>query len=240
MVQDELDQKIATPLYQQLKDAIIASIESGEFEQGSCIPSESELSAKYKISRITVRKAIASLVEEGFLVKRQGKGTFVERPKLERKIIEFLSFSTACEYDGRRPGSKLLKRIVREADDLESKELLLESGDQVIHIQRLRYADDELLLLENNYFSYSNFPYLMKSDLENKSLYKLLRHHGVKLASAKKTLEMTLASPSVAATLSIRKNSPLFKLKGIVNDDAGHPIHLSLQFIRADRYKFVF
>lgn len=240
MPQHVLDQNIVTPLYQQLKEVLVAAVESGEYGYGTCIPSESELSEKYKISRITVRKAVTEMVKEGLLEKHQGKGTFVEKPKLERKIIEFVSFSTACAYNGMRPGSKIIKREVRESDENERKELLIKPGDQVIHIQRLRYADDDLLLLENNYFSYKNFSYLMQSDLEKNSLYEVLKGHGVRLSSAKKTLEMSLATSSIASQLNIRPNSPLFRLKGIVFDDTGYPVHLSLQFIRADRYKFIF
>ena len=235
-----LDQNIVTPLYQQLKEALIALIESGKLQPGMCIPSESELSLRYEVSRITVRKAISSLVEEGLLVKKQGKGTFVEKPKLERKIIEFASFSTACAYNGMRPGSKLVKRAIEEPDENRRRELELEPDDRIIHIQRLRYADAELLLLENNYYSYATYPYLVEADLENNSLYEILKKHGVRLASAKKTLEMALASSSDASMLNIRLGSPLFRLRGIVYDDSERPVHLSLQFIRADRYKFVF
>ncbi len=240
MPQQILDQNIVTPLYQQLKEVLAAAVESGEYGYGTCIPSESELSEKYKISRITVRKAITELVKEGVLEKHQGKGTFVEKPKLERKIIEFVSFSTACAYNGMRPGSKVIKREIREPDESERRELLIEPGDHVIHIQRLRYADGDLLLLENNYFSYKPFSYLMQSDLETKSLYEVLKEHGVRLSSAKKTLELSLATFAIASQLNIRPNSPLFRLKGIVYDDASRPVHLSLQFIRGDRYKFVF
>lgn len=240
MQHDELDQTIVTPLYQQLKETLTAKIESGEYSHGVCIPSEYELSVRYGISRITVRKAVASLVEEGLLVKRQGKGTFVEKPKLERKIIEFLSFSTACEYNGVRPGAKLLRRILREPTETEARELKLPNDDQLTHIQRLRSADGEPLLVENNFFSFSAYPYLMQEDLENQSLYDVLRSRGVHMTNAKKILEMSLASDADAKQLGIRPNSPLFKLKGIVFDDKAEPIHLSLQLIRADRYKFVF
>jgi len=240
MSQHGLDQNILTPLYQQLKDKLTSMIESGELPYGTCIPSETELSTQYGISRITVRKAVALLVEEGLLAKRQGKGTFVEKPKLERKIIEFVSFSTACEYNGRRPGSKLVKRIVREPEESEYKELELHQGDQVIHIQRLRYADNELLLLENNFFSYKRYSYLMEADLEQYSLYEVLKEHGVKLHGAKKILEMTLAGENEVKLLNVRLNAPLFRLKGMVFDEDSLPVHLSLQLIRADRYKFIF
>lgn len=78
------------PLYQQLADIIRNSITSGELKYGDKIPTEVELSEKYNVSRITVRAAINELVESGFLIKKQGKGTFVSKPKVQRKI-EYLS-----------------------------------------------------------------------------------------------------------------------------------------------------
>lgn len=239
MPKDGLKRNKAAPMHQQLKEKLAAMIESGEYVQGARIPSENELSSKYKISRVTVRKALATLVEEGLLVKRQGMGAFVEKPKLKQKVIQFESFSTACAYNGMRPGSKLVKRLVREPTESERRELQLESNDHVLQIQRLRYADDELLLLEDNYFSYGRFPYLLDAELEHNSLYELLRNHGVKLSHSKKIIEVLLANEESSQMLHIKLGSPLFHLKGIVYDDNSFPVHIAIQFIRADRYKFL-
>lgn len=84
----------AEPLYIQLQKAVKTAIHNGTFTQGSRIPTETELSETYNVSRITVRKAIAELVHEGYLTKRQGKGTFVNVPKIGRKIEHIISFTS--------------------------------------------------------------------------------------------------------------------------------------------------
>jgi GntR family transcriptional regulator len=109
-VSNLLRQDDQIPLYIQLKESLRGSILNGDLKYGDKIPTEAELSEDFKISRITVRKAILELVEEGYLVKRQGKGTFVNKRKIERKIVHFLSFSDACKANGLTASSKIIKR----------------------------------------------------------------------------------------------------------------------------------
>ncbi|WP_130951437.1 GntR family transcriptional regulator, partial [Klebsiella pneumoniae] len=92
-----LQQNTSVPLYRQLKDKILSDISSGKLAEGEKIPTEIELSELYNISRITVRNAVKELVAEGYLVKKQGKGTFVCLPKIERKVVHLLSFTAACD-----------------------------------------------------------------------------------------------------------------------------------------------
>ena len=86
-----LQQNTSVPLYRQLKDKILSDISSGKLAEGEKIPTEIELSELYNISRITVRNAVKELVAEGYLVKKQGKGTFVCLPKIERKLFTYLA-----------------------------------------------------------------------------------------------------------------------------------------------------
>ena len=100
-----LDKKSQLPLYAQLMKEIKDQIRKGTYKEGDQIPTEGELSAAYQVSRITVRRTIEELCSQGFLVKRQGKGTFVEIPKIYRKIENDnnMSFSEACRSNGRKP-----------------------------------------------------------------------------------------------------------------------------------------
>jgi GntR family transcriptional regulator len=78
---------VALPLYQQVKEDIKAAIENGRYKPQEKIPAEPELSAEYSVSRITVRRAIEELCSEGYLVKMQGRGTFVSSPRIHRKMF---------------------------------------------------------------------------------------------------------------------------------------------------------
>ncbi len=117
------------------------------------IPTEIELSELYNISRITVRNAVKELVAEGYLVKKQGKGTFVCLPKIERKVVHLLSFTAACDANHLPTHSVVTRREILR-DYRNARQLLeLESDDSVLYIQRLRIAGDAPLMLENNYYS---------------------------------------------------------------------------------------
>ena len=94
-------------LYQQVIDIIKNEINSGAYKAGARIPNEFELAESYKVGRVTVRRAIEELVQQGYLTKRQGKGTFVNAPKLKRKIRQkddVQSFSDACRVNGTAGG----------------------------------------------------------------------------------------------------------------------------------------
>lgn len=140
------------PLYQQLADIIRNSITSGELKYGDKIPTEVELSEKYNVSRITVRAAINELVESGFIIKKQGKGTFVSKPKVQRKIEYLSSFTVACEASGLKVTNEIIKREVIEPKIEDKKALELDDDDKLIYIQRVRFAGGDPLMLENNYF----------------------------------------------------------------------------------------
>ena len=237
VLMDILKQTDVIPLYQQLKNIIKDAILSGKIKANEKIPSEAELSKTYQVSRITVRNAIGELVEEGFLIKKQGKGTFANKPKLEKNIIEFLSFTLTCEVNGIRPGSKLIKKEVIQPTQEDVEKLRLSAGNKVVFIQRVRYADHEPLILENNYFS-DKYEFLMDEDLEKNSLYKILRNkYNVDLASCKKTIEISIASTEEMNLLGVSKGYPMLLVEDIVFDHEGFPVHRAEQFIVGDKIK---
>jgi GntR family transcriptional regulator len=102
----QIDKKSPIPVYYQLKNIISKMIADGEYTEGSLIPSERELGDTLGISRMTVRQALNSLVNEGFLYREKGRGTFVARTKIEQKNI--MSFSEIVAGRGMKPSAKLL------------------------------------------------------------------------------------------------------------------------------------
>jgi len=234
-----LNHENATPLYKQLKDIIKQKIVNGEFQPNQKIPSESELSKLFHVSRITVRNAITELVDEDLLVKKQGKGTFVSIPKIEDNILEDISFSLTCKINQVKPGSKIIKNIIKDASERDILELNLHANDKVVYLKRIRYADDEPIILEYNFFP-SKYAFLLNEDLENQSLYEILNNkYGITRAKSKKTIEITTASEEEASLLSISKGDPLLLHREIVYDKNNNPIHRTKQLILGDKFKFV-
>ena len=155
------DGKAAIPLYQQVIDIIKNEINSGAYKAGARIPNEFELAESYKVGRVTVRRAIEELVQQGYLTKRQGKGTFVNAPKLKRKIRQkddVQSFSDACRVNGMEPGARVISRKILPADSTEAQFFGVPVGTDLICVERVRTADGVPVMLENNIYVYESTP----------------------------------------------------------------------------------
>ena len=118
-----LNQDVMTPLYVQLMDEVEKDIREGKYKPGDKIMTEAEMAKFYGVSLITVRKAIGSLMEKGLVVRRQGKGTFVTKPKISRDMKKLQSFSEMCEQMGAVPGAKMLENRLVKADAKVAKAL---------------------------------------------------------------------------------------------------------------------
>ena len=141
----------AEPLYRQLMARIRDDVSSGVYPAESQIPSEQEMCARYGVSRVTVRRAISELTDEGILRKQQGKGTFVCTPKLCRDLRDINSFHECCRMQGVTPGTRLIHAQLSHADERTQRELEL-PDDRVVEIERVRTADGVPVMLETNSF----------------------------------------------------------------------------------------
>ena len=163
-----------TPLYMQLKEAIKAAIKDGTYPDNEKIPTEIELSEHYKVSRITVRRAVEELCQENYLVKRQGKGTFVKSRKIQRKMEHLLGFADACKANGCIPSRLLIKRSVTELSEEEAKTMNVPTGSKAVLIERVDLADGIPMIYESNLFPYPKYEFLLDESLDG-SLYQLLK-----------------------------------------------------------------
>ncbi|WP_068618534.1 GntR family transcriptional regulator [Paenibacillus tuaregi] len=234
-----LNPEQAEPLYIQLKKAIHTAITNEEFKHGEKIPTEIELSNRFNVSRITVRKAVEELCQEGYLVKRQGKGTFVNQAKIGRKIEHVIGFTAACAANGISSHSVVTQKEVIKPDADVLHKLGLEPGELVVFIQRKRYGGDNPLMLENNYYPYKRFAFLLNESLEG-SLYELLRekYDIDPCQPGETTLEIVLADEQKAKLLDTAIGKPLFYMYTMINDQNGQPVHVGKQYIIGDRYQF--
>ncbi len=231
----ELNKGSSVALYQQLVDEIKSAIASGKLSEGDRIMTEAELSKTYDISRITVRKAIEILVEEGILIKKQGIGTFVAGKKLTRNMGVFMGFSQNCEANGQKPGTKLLSAALVGPVGSDEKNLGLGENEKVIVIRRLRLIDDLPVILEENHFS-QKYAFLLGENLE-RSLYETLSEHGIQAYGGKRRVTVCYATAAEAETLGVKKGSALLLMKDICVSPDGEVIHTCKSLICPDRYE---
>lgn len=234
-----LDFNSIVPLYQQLKDAILTQIENGELKNGQQIMPEQEMSEAYQISRITVRKALAELVDEGVLAKRQGKGTFVQDRKIVEDLSQANSFTNLCKRNCMRPGGVTLKMEVETPTARDMEELKLGSDEMIVHIERLRLADDAPIMLENLYFP-GHLSGILEENLENASLYQILEDkYGLVSGDSEMQFEIVCGSSYESSLLQVKTGSPMFLVRELVFDQNGAPLHRTKSYLRGDQVKYV-
>ncbi len=231
-----LEKKSQNPLYQQLMLRLKNDIRAGIYPAGGRIPSEQQLCDTYNVSRVTVRKAILDLVQEGLLVRKQGKGTFVAVQRLQRDLRHITSFSEACAQRGQKAETRFISAQLTDASSEEAQLLGLTDGEQVFELIRLRMIDGEPVMLEVNRFP-AAFAYL-KDEASEHSLYGCLQTHGIIPTSAQHDISLGYATPMAAKYLGTEPGNALLLLDELIHDQHGQPLHLSRQWIRGDKFTF--
>lgn len=236
----ELDNTIATPLYKQLEEILRGEIESGERAAGTRIPTENELSEQYNVSRVTVRKSLAGLSEQGYLERKSGKGTFVAEKKLQRGLSTgAISFTEMCKRIGVAPGAKTTKIALEDPTARDQELMNLRPEEKIIVLERIRYADSRPVLLESNKFP-ELFSFLFSENLNDHSLYEVLKtKHDIILEHSSKAIDITFASQKEAKTLEISKGYPLLRIESIVHDSENTITNLCCQLCIGDKFKLL-
>lgn len=234
----KLDSNDSTPLYLQLKAELRTAITEQIYGCNEKIPTEIQLSQQYGVSRITVRQAVQELCEEGYLVKKQGKGTFVRQRRISRKLENLMSFTQACTANGMTPSTSVLERRVDTLSRAE-QELFGEDGQgRYFILKRLRMADSTPVMLETNYFPLPQYDFLQGEDLSG-SLYRALDRRGIRIhANRDVTLDVVLADSALAQQMGVSRGTPLFDMVGKNYDRSGALVHLGREYIVCDRYHF--
>ena len=231
------------PLYQQVIDDIRLGIDDGRYQVGQKIPSESELSEIYSVSRITIRRAIEELSTSGYLTKKQGKGTYVNPPKIRKKVLQtspVQSFTSMCEAAGRVPGARLIERERGLPRRCEAKLLGIDESTEVMAIRRVRTADGIPVNYETVILPLAEFSYLLEEDLNDASLTEIMSRHGAHLPGRvmDTNMELIRADNELAELLEVSLGEPLFDEKGVFADAEGNPLYLGHGRIVASMFSY--
>lgn len=230
-----LSQDDPAPLYLQLQKLIREAISSGVLEQSEMIPPERDLATYYGVSRITVRKTIGGLVEEGLLTRRRGAGTFVAS-RVEKNFSKLTSFSEDMVARGKRPSSKWVSRTTGVVNSDEAMALGLAPGSTVLRFTRIRFADDAPLALE-----FSTVAGYCLSDPEEvgESLYEALGKGGNRPVRALQRLRAVPFGAEHARMLDVDTGHAGFLIErhGFMRD--GRAVEFTRSYYRGDTYDFV-
>jgi GntR family transcriptional regulator len=223
----------------QISETLRRRIETGELQALESIPSERELAQQLGVSRMTVRGAIDDLVDDGLLIRRQGRKTVVADEKISR-AASFSSFSEEMRMRGWTPCSQVRQATTTIADVAIAAQLAIPIGALVIFLERLRYADEEPLALERVYLPYARFQNLLALDLASNSLYALLENEfGVRPVYAEESVEAVLLSTDEAALFRLEAGAPALLTRRVTTDEQDSVIEAATTLYRGDRYRMV-
>jgi len=224
-------------LYIQLMRISLEEIHSGRWLLGQKIPSEEELCKKYSVSRITVRQAINNLVSDGYLIKVQGKGTFVTSVL----PVVGLSMKTRLteEMFGKevKLGRKILFRGTKEPPpDIKA---FLKTKEKIHYILSRRTVDGETAYVEEAFIPSSALPHIEKLDIAHGSLYSVLQEKAVKkIFKMTQTIEISEVTGDHAKNLGARAGTPVLVVHRLFISSDNSPIAYTKIQGKSDRYKF--
>ncbi len=228
--------EISKPIYVQIQEYLAEQILTGKFPPDTRIPSERDLSEELEVSRMTTRKALTELVNEGLLDRRHGSGTYVARPKVTYESGDLINYMETMRARNIATGSQLLEFGQVPASRRLAEKLSVEIGHSLYRIVILRLANHVPIILERNYFPCSRCQGLEEFDLEKTSISDLLsKAYGVKVNKINQTIEAVAASDDVADQLRVEDGFPLLMISQIMIDrETGDPVEYSQDFLRSD------
>ncbi len=227
------------PLYYQLESILREKINSGELAQGERLPTEAQLSKQYGVSRITVRQALASLVEEGLIERRQGLGTFVTQRKPAKGSIRLTGFIEDLMAMGIETTVKVLDVSMIEAAEPEAEQLRMKPGQRVLRAKKVRSFRGTPYSYVINYLPESIGRRLSREDFAEGSLLKILedKYH-IRLGEAIQVISAALADGYVAGLLEVNIGAPLLSIERTVFSRDGEPVEYVKTLYRTDMYSY--
>jgi GntR family transcriptional regulator len=230
----------ASPLYDQVEAALASDIVAATLPPGSQLPPEDSLTARFGVSRTTVRKAVENLVARGLVEIRRGRGTFVTEPKIRQDLTELSGFVEDMMALGRNPTARLLDKRAVPASKTVAQHLGVALGTHVYRIERVRLVDGIAMSFDETYLPLDIGEKIAGHDLEAEPIFALLEgKYDLPLVEAQYQLEAVTADEYVAQALGIEAGSPIFLIERTSYTEGQKPVDYEKLYYRGDLIKFV-
>ncbi len=230
-----LNQLSPITLQEQLYNKLLKSIAEGRYKPGDKIPTEHQLAEMFSVSRVTVRNAIQRLVDEGYIIKKQGKGSFVKEKVFKSKFHFDNSFTANCLKNNAKPTTEIIEAtLARENEEFLNK-LNCKSG-KLIRLTRIRKVDDTPCIVEIDYLP-DRFKFLLSQDLSDASLTTLIENNTDNIPT-KFVDNFTISHSNKESSeyLKCPLGTPLLKIEQTVLNQNEDIIYLNTQYILTSKY----
>ncbi|PID98212.1 MAG: GntR family transcriptional regulator [Actinobacteria bacterium] len=232
-----LDRASSVPLYHQISRPLEDLIQSGQLEPGRLIEDEVSMAQRLRVSRPTARRALQDLVNRGLLTRRRGVGTRVT-PIHVRRALGLTSLQDDLEKAGFTPSTEVLSYEIRLATDEDADKLRIPNGTEIVHIVRLRRADQYPLAILTNYLPAHIAPSI--TQLTSAGLYATFKDQDIHPTTASQSIGARMVSEEEARLLEMPYPAPVLTMERTAHDEAGSVIEFGTHVYNPDHYSFHF
>lgn len=233
---DKIEKSNPVPLYWQLAQTIKNKISSGELKPGDKLPTEAWLVETYELSRVTVRRAVQSLIDNGTLRRKRGESPTVAYPRMSRQTNRFSGLSEDLRAMGHVPGYLILCYERTEASMYIAEKLNIQIGDPVVHLNRLRLSDGVPLSIHDCYYPLSICGKALTSTFHADSVIKQLEENGIYISYATQVVQARNATKKEAKLLSVPVSSALLCMKRVSFTSDGVAVEYSEMMYNPELY----
>ncbi|WP_370569402.1 GntR family transcriptional regulator [Methylacidimicrobium sp. B4] len=214
-------------------------IESRCYAHGDRLPSEKELQERFRVSRITVRRALQTLEADGLVFRRQGVGSFAAKGRLRQGLVRLTDFAEDMVQAGLKPSSRILFHGREGASAPIASCLGLAEGAACIRLDRLRLGDGQPIALDQTWLPTEYGRRLEGRDLTEETIYRILgAEHGIPVLRGHYRIEAVEAEPEVAKALGIGAHQPVLRISRLTYTTGNKPIYFQKRYYRSDRVAY--
>ena len=228
-----------TPLYDQVKRLILGDLKTGHYRNGTYLPSETDLCEYYKVSRITLRRAVSELCSEGYLKRVHGKGTLVTEPKLRQTLVSLTGFTESLASLGHSVSYRVLEKGDYAPPEGVRERLQAASDDHVVGIRRLLVVDGRPLTIEELYFLQSRYEKTIGPVTKGGSFYEALKtFYDEQPAAAERIVNVDFPAPSECELLACPPSQPVYRIEKLVIGREKNPVSFSVLITPSNRVTY--
>ncbi len=222
-IEKTIDRESQEKLYVQIYTIIKEKIERGEWAAGTQIPTEDELCQTYDVSKATVRIAISELDRDGFLTRKQGKGTFVTHSAANLGMDMRTRLTENMFGEGVKVRKEILMKGVKDPPG-DIKEYLRHEGE-IYYVLCKRVVEDEPAYLEESFLPFFIIPDIETTDICHTPLYTLIQEKAIrKISRVIQTIEITEINGDAADILRVKRGAPALLIHRLLVGSNGMPI----------------
>ncbi len=237
----DFDSSVKIPFYVQFASYVRLQIQAGNFKSDDIMVAETKLCEILNVSRTTIRQAFNMLVEEGYLFRTRGRGSYISKPKLNRRIDYMYNFTESINRIGAEPSSLVLDSKIIKASNIVAEVMKLPNQNPfVFYLRRLRCANNQPILVEESYIPALLCPNINDIDFSINSLYSTLRNkYGLNIDRAEESLESIIIDKDTRDLLKCNQsNMPCFRIERLAYLKNNMIFEFTTSITRADKCAF--